>query len=84
MYTVASLDPNPRGRGQLPDPNECNSTLMSGTRGIYPYIYKLHIDVDERTFFHVPRASESNQENLGNDWKAPSAFKAVPRSFFHG
>ena len=33
-YTVASLDPdpNPRGGGQLPDPNECNSTLMSAMR----------------------------------------------------
>ena len=24
MYTVASPDPNPRGGGQLPNPNECN------------------------------------------------------------
>ena len=37
MYTVASPDPNPRGGGQLPNPNECNSTLMSGTNNIYPY-----------------------------------------------
>ena len=33
MYTVASPDPNPRGEGQLPIPNDCNSTLTSGTRG---------------------------------------------------
>ena len=46
MYTVASPDPNPRGGGQLPNPNECNegerltpnpnecnSTLTSGTSG---------------------------------------------------
>ena len=33
MYIVASPDPNPRGGGQLPNPNECNSTLMSATRG---------------------------------------------------
>ena len=34
MYTVASPDPsNPRGWGQLPNPNECNSTLTSATRG---------------------------------------------------
>ena len=33
MYTVASPDPNPKGGGQLPDPNECNSTLTSETRG---------------------------------------------------
>ena len=33
MYTVASPDPNPRGGGQLPNPNECNSTLTSATRG---------------------------------------------------
>ena len=33
MYTVASPDPNPRGGGQLPNPNERNSTLTSATRG---------------------------------------------------
>ena len=35
MYTVASPgpDPNPRGGGQLPNPNKCNSTLTSGTGG---------------------------------------------------
>ena len=49
MYTVASPDPNPRGWGQLPNPNECNSTITSGTMGIYPYPYTgLYIDVDER------------------------------------
>ena len=37
MYTVASPDPDPnrRGGGQLPNPNECNSTLTSGTNNIY-------------------------------------------------
>ena len=41
LYTVASPDPdpNPRGGDQLSNPNECNSTLTSGTRGIYPYPY---------------------------------------------
>ena len=29
-----------------PNPNECNSTLTSGTRGIPPLLY---IDVDERS-----------------------------------
>ena len=33
MCTVASPGPNPRGEGQPPDPNECNSTLTSATRG---------------------------------------------------
>ena len=33
MHTVASPDPHPRGGGQLPKPNECNSTLTSATRG---------------------------------------------------
>ena len=34
MYTVASPDPsNPWGGSQLPNPNECNSTLTSATRG---------------------------------------------------
>ena len=34
MYTVASPDPsNPGGWGQLPNPNECNSTLKSATSG---------------------------------------------------
>ena len=36
MYTVAIPDPSPRGGGQLPNPNKCNSTLMSGTRGEIP------------------------------------------------
>ena len=45
MYTVASPDPNPREGGQLPNPNECNSTLTSGTNNIYPYPY---IDVNDR------------------------------------
>ena len=46
MYTVASPypDPNRRGGGQLPNPNECNSTLTSGTKNIYPY----PIDVNDR------------------------------------
>ena len=34
MYTIASPNPNPRGGGQLPNPNECNSTLTSETRDI--------------------------------------------------
>ena len=33
MYNVASPNPNSRGGGQLPNPNECNSTLTSGTSG---------------------------------------------------
>ena len=33
MYNVANPDPNPRGGGQLPNPNECNSMLTSATRG---------------------------------------------------
>ena len=46
MYTVASPDPDPnrRGGGQLPNPNECNSTLTSKTKNIYPY----PIDVNDR------------------------------------
>ena len=34
MYTVASPDPDPNtgGEGQLPNPNECNSTLTTTTR----------------------------------------------------
>ena len=34
MYTVASPgpDPDPRGGGQLPNPNKCNFTLTRGTR----------------------------------------------------
>ena len=33
MYTLANPDPNPRGEGQLSNPDECNSTLTSATRG---------------------------------------------------
>ena len=65
MYTVASPDPdpNPGGRGQLPNPNECNSTLMSRTGGIYSYPYKLHTDVDERGHrlrFSMPHRRQMN------------------------
>ena len=45
MYTVASPDHNPREGGQLPNPNQCNSTLTSGTKNIYPYPY---INVNDR------------------------------------
>ena len=37
---VASPDPNPRGEGELPGPNECNSTLTSAIRSAPTYIYK--------------------------------------------
>ena len=33
MNTVADPDLNPMIGGQLPDPNECNSTLTSETNG---------------------------------------------------
>ena len=39
MCTVAGPDHNPTGGGQLPYPNECNSMLMSATKGIYPFPY---------------------------------------------
>ena len=39
MYTVASPDPDPRGGGQLPNPNKRNSTLTSETKNIYPHLY---------------------------------------------
>ena len=32
-------DPNPRGGGHLPNPDECNFALTSGTNNIYPYPY---------------------------------------------
>ena len=40
MYTVVSPDSNTRGGSQLPNPNECNSTLTSGTKNTYPYPYR--------------------------------------------
>ena len=46
MYTVASPDSNPKGEGQLPYPNECNSILTSATREDMvtpnPYPYPLY------------------------------------------
>ena len=47
MCTVAALTLTlivGEGGGQLPNPNECNSTLTSGTKNIYPY----PIDVNDR------------------------------------
>ena len=34
-----------RGETLTPNPNECNSTLTSGTNNIYPYPY---IDINDR------------------------------------
>ena len=34
-----------RGETLTPNPNECNSTLTSGTNNIYPYSY---IDINDR------------------------------------
>ena len=34
-----------RGETLIPNPNECNSTLTSGTNNIYPFPY---IDVNDR------------------------------------
>ena len=42
MYTVASPDPNLRGGGQLPNPNECNSTLTSGISGAAAPTYTIY------------------------------------------
>ena len=62
MYTVASPDPNPGGGGQLPNPNECNSTLTSGTNNIYPCPY---IDVNDRghrlRITHTPRRRQATK-----------------------
>ena len=50
MYTVAS----PRRGGQLPNPNECNSTPTSETRGIYPHRKILmFMSGDRLRFFHA-------------------------------
>ena len=45
MCTVAGPDHNPRGGRSTTFPDECNSMLMSATRGIYPF--PLYIDFDE-------------------------------------
>ena len=48
MYTVASPDPNPRGGGELPNPNECNSTLTTNER-VEPRIFTpTPMDVNDR------------------------------------
>ena len=50
-----------RGETLTPNPNECNSTLTSGTNNIYPYPY---IDVNDRGhrlgFIH-PRRQSTNK-----------------------
>ena len=44
MYIEAGPDPNPnpRGGGQLPNTNECNSTLTSGTSGAEPHLNRIY------------------------------------------
>ena len=62
MYTVAI----PRGGDQLPNPNECNSTPTSETRGIYPhryilmsgvtaYVFSKRVAFHRLRFFHARR-----------------------------
>ena len=69
LYTVASPDPNPRGGGQLSNPNKCNSALTSGTWGIYPYpyIYILISRVTAYVFFTRLGVTELNpiRKNCG-------------------
>ena len=77
MYTVASPDPNPRGGGQLPNPNECNSTLTSGTNNIYPYPY---IDINDRghrlRITHTPRRAP--RESFGWYKSLPAGPGSLP------
>ena len=42
LNTVA--DPDPMIGGQLPNPNECNATLTSAVRGIYPLLLGIEYD----------------------------------------
>ena len=51
MYTVASPDPNSRGEGQLPNPNECNSTPTSATmeETLTPYPNECNSTLTSRT-----------------------------------
>ena len=59
------------GETLIPDPNECNSTLTSGTNNIYPHSY---IDVNDRghrlQITHTPRWREKFFSGLlgGPSW----------------
>ena len=57
-------------RGELltPDPNECNSNLTSGTRGIYPYLY-----IDEES------GPCAKFEDYGPVYTGPDKFGTGPR-----
>ena len=43
-----------RGETLTPNPNECNSMLISGTRGIYPYLYIAEESVPCAKFISLP------------------------------
>ena len=42
-----------RGETLTPNPNECNSMLTSGTRGIYPYLYIAEESVPRAKFIDI-------------------------------
>ena len=70
MYTVASPDPNPRGGGQLPNLNEYNSTLTSGTNNIYPCI-----DINDRGHHFRSGSPLTNYPHAGGG--DPKGFSSV-------
>ena len=49
-----------RGETLTPNPNECNSTLTSGTNNIYPYI-----DVNDRG--HRLRITDTRRRTISTD-----------------
>ena len=60
---VANPAPDPRGGGQLPNPNECNSTLTSGTNNIYPYPYTKMLMIGV-TAYELPTRRGGQQEDF--------------------
>ena len=65
-----------RGETLTPNPNECNSTLTSGTNNIYPYPY---IDINDRG--HRLRITHTRRRLFGTDIAQPSL---TPESFSLG
>ena len=63
MYIVVSPDPNPRGGGQLPNPNECNSTLTSATRGetLILHVFYMFVPVYPSVSLYPPRDHNENK-----------------------
>ena len=68
-----------KGETLTPNPNECNSTLTSGTNNIYPYPY---IDVNDRGHRFRSRSPLTNYTHAETQVSSSVKFDTIVTSFY--